>query len=318
MIKKILLRMVKMLFTTYLVITITFFMIYSLPNNIAIEELDDSLKEQIIKTYKLDEPIKNQYVNYLKNIYNLDLGSSIKYHDRKVSSIIKESFPVSFDLGVKVLIISIFISFPLSIYSIINRKLNKIIDNMILISVSFPVFVIIGFIQLYVVNIHNFIVIKYLKMDFLKLYLSGYNGFSRQILPILSLLVFQVSITTKIIRRKIKDEMKKPYVRFAISKGFDIKYVINKHIIKNIYITILSVITPYIISLITGSFIVESLFGLPGLGKYFTSSIIERDYTMILGLTIFYTVILNIVYFIIDILIILLDKNIRSDVNGKI
>lgn len=117
----------------------------------------------------------------------------------------------------------------------------------------------------------------------------------------------------RIVSRKIREELNKEYVEFALNKGLDIKYVVKKHILKNILPSVISILTPYTISIITGSFIIETLYGVPGLGRYYTSSIIERDYTMLMGLTLFYTLIVMIMLSFMEILIFCLDKRIKGD-----
>ncbi|WP_156300304.1 ABC transporter permease [Streptobacillus canis] len=305
MLKKVFSKIIRSFIVVFSVITLTFFMIHSLPNNFIDEELDETVKEQIIKTYNLDKPITEQYGLYLNKIIKVDLGESIKYDKVKVVDVIKNNFPTSLDLGVRVLTFSLFLAFIFSLISINYKKIDKFFVNVSSILISIPSFVIVGFLQFYAVYIHKGI------LGLPKLSIIGYFGPGEKILPILTLVLFYTPIIFKLLRKKIKEEINKEYVEFALCKGFNLNYVVIKHILKNIIPSLLSSLVPYIVSLITGSFIVETLFGIPGLGKYFTSSVIERDYPMIMGLTIFYTLVLVSLFTLMDILVLISDKRLK-------
>lgn len=305
MLKKVFSKIIRSFIVVFSVITLTFFMIHSLPNNFIDEELDETVKEQIIKTYNLDKPITEQYGLYLNKIIKGDLGESIKYDKVKVVDVIKNNFPTSLDLGVRVLTFSLFFAFIFSLISINYKKIDKFFVNVSSILISIPSFVIVGFLQFYAVYIHKGI------LGLPKLSIIGYFGPGEKILPILTLVLFYTPIIFKLLRKKIKEEINKEYVEFALCKGFNLNYVVIKHILKNIIPSLLSSLVPYIVSLITGSFIVETLFGIPGLGKYFTSSVIERDYPMIMGLTIFYTLVLVSLFTLMDILVLISDKRLK-------
>ncbi|NYV27250.1 ABC transporter permease [Streptobacillus felis] len=305
MLKKIFSKLLRSLVVIISVITLTFFMIHALPNNFIDEELDESVKEQIIKTYNLDKPITEQYVKYIKNVVKGDFGKSIKYENIKVVDVIKKNFPTSLDLGLRVILISSVIALLLAMLSINFEKIDRLFLLFSSILVAIPSFVVVGLLQFYAVYIHKEL------LGFSKISIIGYYGKGQKILPVLTLVLYYLPIIFKLLRKKIKEEFKNEYVEFAMSKGFSINYVIRKHILKNIFPSLITSLMPYFVSLITGSFIVETLFGIPGLGRYFTTSIIERDYPMIMGLTIFYTIILVIIFSIMDILVLLLDKRLK-------
>ncbi|CAM3063681.1 ABC transporter permease [Streptobacillus felis] len=305
MLKKIFSKLLRSLVVIISVITLTFFMIHALPNNFIDEELDESVKEQIIKTYNLDKPITEQYVKYIKNVVKGDFGKSIKYENIKVVDVIKKNFPTSLDLGLRVILISSVIALLLAMLSINFEKIDRLFLLFSSILVAIPSFVVVGLLQFYAVYIHKEL------LGFSKISIIGYYGKGEKILPVLTLVLYYLPIIFKLLRKKIKEEFKNEYVEFAMSKGFSINYVIRKHILKNIFPSLITSLMPYFVSLITGSFIVETLFGIPGLGRYFTTSIIERDYPMIMGLTIFYTIILVIIFSIMDILVLLLDKRLK-------
>lgn len=302
--KNLIIRVLKKFFLIYVVVTITFFIMHSLPNVLVDEnEVDDVVRTQIIKSYNLDKSIGERYLIYLKDLSKGNLGKSMRYENRYVKDIIKSNFIVSLELGIRVVIFSFFIGIPLGLLNALNNKISIYLKIITGILISIPSFVIVGFMQ--------FLAIKFFKQILgIKIAISGFNNEAQKIMPVIALSIFMICVIIRILGKKINEELNKEYVEFAISKGFSMKYILRKHIFKNILPTILSSFTPYIVSLITGSFVIESLFGIPGLGRYFSTSIINRDYTMIMGLTIFYTIILIVFLSIMDILILLLDKRI--------
>lgn len=310
---KIFKKIIRSIAIIFTVLTLTFFLINILPNNLADDnDLDELVKVELIKQYHLDKPIHERYRIYLSNLVKGDFGTSMRYSSRKVSDVIKSNFPTSLELGIRTIIFSILVGFPLGIYCSINEKKSKIIFFLISILIAIPSFVLIGILQSYVVYVHNAFLSK-VGLSSLRLSIIGFDNEVKKILPVISLSIFNICIIIKIVSRKIKEELKKEYVQFALNKGLDINYVITKHILKNILPSVIAVLTPYAISIITGSFIIESLYGIPGLGRYYTSSIIERDYTMLMGLTFFYTLVVIILISLMDILISLLDKKISGD-----
>ncbi|CAM3179829.1 ABC transporter permease [Streptobacillus ratti] len=309
MLKKIFLKILRGLVVIFSVITLTFFMIHSLPNNIIDDELDETVKNQIIKTYDLDKPISEQYIKYMKKIVNGDFGKSIKYPNLRVVDIINNNFPTSLDLGIRVLSFSTFFALIFSLISVNYKFMDKLFVKLSSMLIAVPSFVLAGLLQYYAVYIHKGL------LGLPKLSIMGYYGKGEKIFPVLTLVLFYLPIIFKLLRKKIKEEINKNYVEFAISKGLSINYIVIKHILKNIAPSLLSSLIPYVISLITGSFIIETLFGVPGIGRYFTTSIIDRDYPMIMGLTIFYTIILVTLFNIMDILILIFDKRLRVKEN---
>lgn len=304
MLKKIIKRIFRSIFLIFFVITLSFYIIHSLPHNFYDEDLEENLKKEIIKMYNLDKPIGYRYKEYIKKIATFDLGKSIKYESREVKDVIKKNFPVSLELGIRVLFLSTFFSYFMVVISFKNKSLEKIFDFFSKILVSIPSFIMIGLIQIYIVYVHN----KYFGFH---MSIYGFDSEIKKILPVLSLLLLYVPIFYRLIKNRVSIEMEKEYVKFAFFKRFSTEYIIRKHILINIISSLLSSMIPYFISLITGSFVIENLYGIAGLGKYYTSSIIDRDYPMIMGLTIFYTIIIIIFFTILEFLIIVFEKKIK-------
>ncbi|MGP1494148.1 MAG: ABC transporter permease [Streptobacillus sp.] len=294
----------------FTVVSITFYIVHSLPNSYIYNdsEVDEVLKEEFIKKYNLDLNLKDQYIKYISNISKGNLGYSMKYEGRKVSDVIIKNFPISLELSIRVLLFSFIIGFPLGI----NLGINKNHKYLYLISIliSIPSFVIAGLIQMFLVFFYKGILIYKLHLPFYNISIIGFDSELQKLFPTITLSVFLTCMIIRILSRKIENELNKGYVEFALSKGLDIKYVVLNHILKNIFPSLLSMLIPYFVSIVTGSFVVENLFGIPGLGRYYTSSIIDRDYSMVLGLTLFYTFILTFLFTLMDICISFLDKRI--------
>ena len=299
----------------FTVVSITFYIIHSLPNSYIYNdsEVDEVLKEEFIKKYSLDLSLKDQYIEYISNISKGNLGYSMKYEGRKVSDVIIKNFPISLELSIRVLILSFLIGLPLGVKLAINKK-YRYIYYIVSILISIPSFVIAGLIQTFLVFFYKGILIDKLNLPFYNISIIGFDGELQKLFPTITLSVFLTCIIIRILSRKIENELDKEYVEFALSKGLDIKYVVLNHIFKNIFPSLLSMLTPYFVSIVTGSFVVENLFGIPGLGRYYTSSIIDRDYSMVVGLTLFYTIILTTLFTLMDICISFLDRRVGRDV----
>jgi ABC-type dipeptide/oligopeptide/nickel transport systems, permease components len=299
----------------FTVVSITFYIIHSLPNSYIYNdsEVDEVLKEEFIKKYSLDLSLKDQYIEYISNISKGNLGYSMKYEGRKVSDVIIKNFPISLELSIRVLILSFLIGLPLGVKLAINKK-YRYIYYIVSILISIPSFVIAGLIQTFLVFFYKGILIDKLNLPFYNISIIGFDSELQKLFPTITLSIFLTCIIIRILSRKIENELDKEYVEFALSKGLDIKYVVLNHIFKNIFPSLLSMLIPYFVSIVTGSFVVENLFGIPGLGRYYTSSIIDRDYSMVVGLTLFYTVILTTLFTLMDICISFLDRRVGRDV----
>lgn len=313
--KYILKRIIKSIMVIFTVVSITFYIIHSLPNSYIYNdsEVDEVLKEEFIKKYSLDLSLKDQYIEYISNISKGNLGYSMKYEGRKVSDVIIKNFPISLELSIRVLILSFLIGLPLGVKLAINKK-YRYIYYIVSILISIPSFVIAGLIQTFLVFFYKGILIDKLNLPFYNISIIGFDSELQKLFPTITLSIFLTCIIIRILSRKIENELDKEYVEFALSKGLDIKYVVLNHIFKNIFPSLLSMLIPYFVSIVTGSFVVENLFGIPGLGRYYTSSIIDRDYSMVVGLTLFYTVILTTLFTLMDICISFLDRRVGRDV----
>lgn len=317
MLKFIFKRIFTGLITLFLVITITFFLLHKLPGDPFESEkaIPPQVKANLMVKYGMDKPIGIQYFNYLKNVAKGDLGISMKEKGRTVNSVIKTSFPVSADLGIRAVIFGLIFGIPLGIIAALNRGKKLDYSSMIIavIGISVPSFVIAGILQLYAVDVHKAILINKLHLPLGKILLTGWDMPSKKILPVIALGFFSVAEVARLMRSKMIEIMDQDYIKLAIAKGVKPINIILKHALRNAMLPIITVISPSIAAILTGSFVIETMFSIGGLGKYYIGSIVDRDYTMVLGVTVFYSAFLILMMIIMDILYALVDPKIKLE-----
>ena len=304
------------LVTLWLVITITFFLIHMLPGDPFQSEkaIPPKVKENLMAKYHLDRPLGEQYVEYLKNIAKGDLGASMKVRGRTVNDVIKKSFLTSADLGARSIIFALALGIPLGIIAALKRGKyqDRLAMIVAIIGISVPSFVLAGLMQKYVVDIHNGTLIRNgFLPDFFWINLSGWDTFDKKILPVIALGRYTVALIARLLRDKMIEVMGQDYIRLAVAKGVKPKNIVFRHALRNAILPIITIMGPTIAAVLTGSFVIEKMFSIPGLGKYFVDSINDRDYTMVLGVTVFYAVFLIIMMILVDIVYVLVDPKIK-------
>lgn len=319
--KFILKRIFTGLLTLWLVITITFFLLHKLPGDPFDSEkaIPPKIKENLMQMYDLDKPLSVQYAKYLKNISKGDLGISMKERGRTVNSIIKRSFPVSADLGIRAVLFGLVFGIPLGIAAALKRgkKMDHFSMIIAVIGISVPSFVIAGILQLYAVEIHKGILIDKLGLPLVKILLTGWDMPSKKILPVIALGFFSVAEVARLMRSKMIEIMEQDYIKLAIAKGVSPINVVLKHALRNAILPIITVISPSIAAILTGSFVIETMFSIGGLGKYYIGSIIDRDYTMVLGVTVFYSAFLILMMIVMDVAYAIVDPKIKLGKGNK-
>lgn len=317
MLKFIFKRVFTGLITLFLVITITFFLLHRLPGDPFESEkaIPPQVKANLMVKYGIDKPLGVQYVNYLKNVAKGDLGISMKEKGRTVNSVIKNSFPISADLGIRAVIFGLVFGIPLGILAALNRGKKLDYTSMIIavIGISVPSFVIAGVLQLYAVDIHKAILIDRLHLPLGKILLTGWDSPAKKILPVIALGFFSVAEVARLMRSKMIEIMDQDYIKLASAKGVKPINIILKHALRNAMLPIITVISPSIAAILTGSFVIETMFSIGGLGKYYIGSIIDRDYTMVLGVTVFYSAFLILMMIVMDVLYALVDPKIKLE-----
>lgn len=263
--------------------------------------LPQEIIDALTKHYGLDQPWYVQYGRYLKGVLTFDLGPSYKYEGRSVSSIIMDGFPVSIVLGLEALFLALF--FGITCGSIAAFYRQKWQDNLMMviavIGISMPSFIIATLLQ-YVFS-----------MQLSLLPVARWGSFAQSILPSLSLAAMPTAAIARLTRSTMLDVIQQDFILTARSKGLSSFQVVKNHLLRNALLPVITYLGPLTVSIITGSFVVEKIFGIPGLGQWFIKSIMNRDYTTIMGMTIFYSSLLMFSVFILDILYSLLDPRIE-------
>ena len=309
-------RILMGLVTLWLVITITFFLLHLLPGDPfqSEKEVSPQIKENLMAKYHLDKPLGVQYVEYLKNVTKGDLGLSMKERGRTVNEIIADSFPTSADLGIRAVLFALITGIPLGIIAALKRGKyqDKLAMVIAIIGISVPSFVMAGLMQRYFVDIHNNVLIENgFLPEFLRIKISGWDESSKRILPVVALGLYTVALIARLLREKMIEVMGQDYIRLAVAKGVKPSNIVWKHALRNAILPVVTVMGPTIAAVLTGSFVIENMFTIPGLGKYYIDSINERDYTMVLGVTIFYAAFLILMMIITDIVYVLVDPKIK-------
>ena len=313
-------RLVQGIISLWLIVTITFFLLHKLPGDPfqSEKEMSPQIKQNLLAKYHMDKPLSEQYIYYLLSVAKGDLGESMKSRGRTVNSVIEKSFPISADLGSRAMIFSLVIGLPLGIVAALKR--GKLTDNIAMIiaviGISVPSFVLAGLLQKYAVDIHNKILISDWGLPLVRLKLNGWDSPEKQILPVIALGLYTVALIARLMRNKMIEVMGQDYIKLAVAKGVEPRKIVTRHALRNAILPIVTVMGPTIAAVLTGSFVVEKIFSIPGLGRYYIQSIYDRDYTMTLGITIFYAAFLIIMMLIVDIIYVFVDPRIKLGGNG--
>lgn len=291
------------LITIWLLITITFFLIHIIPGEPFSNEkkLPPQVLDNLNKYYGLDKPLTIQYLRYLGNIAKGDLGYSLIYKGRTVNDIISQAFPYSAQLGIQSLIVGIALGLTLGIMAALHR--NKILDYSIMIiavlGISIPNFIIGGLLQ-------YFLGVKY------KLFpVAQWKGFIYTILPTIALGTRILATQVRMIRTSTLDVLSQDYINAAKAKGINRMGIIFRHILPNSILPIITTLGPLTATILTGTFVVENIFAIPGLGRYFVQGVQDLDYPVVMGTTLFYGIFLVGLNFLVDILYFFIDPRIN-------
>jgi len=263
--------------------------------------LPASIKKNIEERYHLDDPLWKQYTDYLRNLSKGDLGPSYRYPGLTVNKIIADSLPVSVQLGAASLFIMFFIGVPAGIISAVKQ--NKWQDHTVMFFVTLgtaiPNFVL-AILLIYVIGV---------KLNWLPA--SRWISWKSVIMPAIALSGYYTAYIARLTRAGMIEVLQQDYIRTARAKGLPEHIVICKHALKNALIPVITYLGPITAGILTGSFVVEKIFAVPGLGHYFVTSIGNRDYTTILSLTVLYAVFLVTINLIVDIMYCFVDPRIR-------
>lgn len=283
---------------TILTLTVlTFFMMRMLPGDpfIGTKALPEATMEALNRKYGLDKPVLEQLVIYISNAIKGDLGISIKYK-RPVTDIISQAFPFSFDLGIRALIFATITGVLLGIVAAVKRGTGWDSASMFfaIIGVSVPNFIIGSLLQyLLGLKLYEWTGIKFFPI-------TGWDTFASKIIPAFALSFSSLATISRLMRTSMLDVLGQDYIKTAKSKGLSQGKIIWRHAVRNAIMPVITVLGPITASVLTGAFVVENIFSIPGMGKFFVMSIQEQDYTMISGITIFYGIFLVLANLLVD------------------
>ncbi len=296
-------RVVSSLLTLLVVITLTFFMMRAIPGGPFTDEkaIPSFVLEKMNEHYGLNDPLYIQYFRYLWNVLKLDLGASYRYEGMTVNELIAGSFPVSFTIGAIALVLSLLAGIPAGIISALRR--GKWQDRLAMIfatlGVTVPGFVVAA----------AFVYIFAWRLGVVTV--GFWEGISTAWLPAVTLALYPAAFISRLVRSGMLEILQQDYIRTAYAKGLSERAVIYIHALKNAIIPVITYLAPLTAGILTGSFVVEQVFGVPGLGTFFVTSITNRDYTTIMGVTIFYSALLVAFNLTADIFLVVIDPRIK-------
>ena len=295
-------RILTGLLSLFVLITVTFFLVRIIPGSpFQRGGVSESVVEAIEQEYGLNEPLFTQYISYIGGVLHGDLGISYQDPAVRVTEVIARAWPVTASVGAAALIVSLILGTGLGILSAVSgrRSVKQVISAGGMIAAGIP-----GFAAAILLMLVFSVKLKLLPA-------SGLLSPVHYILPVAALSLYPSAMVSRLVSSTLETELTKDYVLFARAKGLGRRQVIFTHALKNAYLPVINYIGPASASLLTGSFVVESIFTIPGLGREFVGSITNRDYTLILGLTVFMGAVVILVNLITDLLCAWLDPKTR-------
>lgn len=303
MIKYILKRLLLAVVTIWAVATITFFLMNLVPGGPFLSEkaVSPQALAALEAKYGLDKPLSEQYITYLGDALHGDFGDSLKQRGRTVTSIIVTKFPVSARVGGVAIIVSLLLGIPLGCFAALHR--GKFLDNLISVvatcGIAVPSFVVCT-VLMYLLGV---------KVGILPTY--GLTSWKHYVMPVMALSFYPMSYIMRLMRSSMLDVLGQDYMRTARAKGLSQKVTLFKHALRNAVLPVITYLGPMMTYTITGSFIVEKIFTIPGLGGEFVGSITNRDYTVIMGTTIFLATLMVVMNVLVDIVYKIIDPRIK-------
>ena len=310
-------RILWMIPLLWAIATITFFLMHAVPGGPFASErpIPDSVQQALNARYNLDKPIYEQYVLYFWDLLQLDLGLSFR-GDREVFTLLKDGFIVTAQLGTFAFISAVIVGMTLGIVSSLNQ--NGLMDYIgvffATIGAALPSFVLGVFITIiFAVQLGWFDVLGWdgPSISFDPLPQIDIGNYRKMVLPIVSLSVLAAAYIARVTRASMLEVLRQDYVRTARAKGLREQVVVLRHTVRNALIPVLTVLGPIFAVLITGSFIVENLYAIPGIGRQFVGSVLARDYGIIMGTTLFYAGIVALANLVVDVTYAVVDPRIR-------
>lgn len=289
--------------SVFVVATLTFFIMNLVPGGpfVAEKSISAAAQQALAEKYGLDEPLGIQYLNYMKALLQGDMGLSLKQRGRTVNQIIASKLPISARVAGLAVLVALCVGIPLGCVSAYNR--GRWADNIIIVfatcGIAIPSF------------ISSVLLLYTFGMNLKLLPTVGLNEWRSYIMPVTALAIYPAAYITRLMRSSLLDVMGQDYMRTARAKGVSNFKILFKHALRNAILPVITYVGPMLASLMTGSFIVEKIFSVPGLGRDFVSAITNRDYTLIMGTTILLSTMVIVANVIVDILYKIIDPRIN-------
>ncbi|MDR0268944.1 ABC transporter permease [Paenibacillus sp.] len=292
-----------MLLSLFILISATFFLMKAIPGDPFMSEkkVPPEIQARLMEQYGLDKPVYEQYFKYLGGIAKGDFGISMKHQNQEVTDIILETFSASLKLGLCAIVISVIVGILLGMLAALYHR--KLIDNVAMVlavlGIAVPSFVLASLIQ--------FIFAE--KLGWFNV--MGFDGPLDYVLPVAALSAQPIAFIARLTRSNMLEVLHADYIKTAKAKGLNWVTIMFRHVIRNGILPVVTYVGPMTANIITGSVVIEQIFGIGGIGKVFVDCITNRDYTMIMGVTIFYGILLMLARFFTDIVYVLVDPRIK-------
>ena len=291
--------------TIFVVITISFFMIRLAPGGPFDQErkVPPEVEANLAAAYHLDEPLIEQYGRYLANILQGDFGPSFRYRDFQVSELLRDGFPVSMQLGLAAMILAVTLGFLAGSLAALKRNTpgDVAVMGLAMTGIAVPNFV--------VAPLMTLILGVWLSL----LPVGGWGGLNHAVLPVIALALPQIAAIARLTRGSMLEVLRADFIRTARAKGLSEGAMVTGHALKAAALPVLSYLGPATAGIITGSVVIEQIFGIPGIGLYFVQGALNRDYTLVMGVVIFYAGLIITLNLIVDLLYPLFDPRVRND-----
>lgn len=290
--------------TLLVLVTLSFFLVRAAPGGPfdAEKNLPPEIEANLAAKYHLDEPLWQQYLRYLGDLARGDLGPSFKYADYTVNELIAQGFPVSLRLGLAAMAVALLIGLPAGMLAALrqNRPLDHLSMAAAMTGISVPGFVVAPLLIL-VFAVH----LGWLPAGGLD------GGLRAWVLPVTALALPLLAYIARLTRASLIEVWRSPFIRTARAKGLPVGLILIRHALKPTLLPVVSFLGPALAGVITGSVVIEAIFGIPGLGRYFVQGALNRDYTLVMGVVVFYGALIIVFNFLVDLLYALLDPRVR-------
>ncbi|WP_405098002.1 ABC transporter permease [Oceanobacillus sp. FSL H7-0719] len=303
MLKYILKKLIIMLITLWIIITLTFVLMVSIPGSPfnSDSSSNEIVQQNLERHYNLDKPLHIQYLLYLKSVITLDFGPSIKQPNQTVSDLLGKGFPISAELGLFTILIAVISGIALGILAALrhNGFIDYLAMGIAVLGISIPNFILAT------------LLIQQLAVNWEIFPVATWKSPKHMVLPILALATGPMAIIARLTRSTMLEVLTQDYIKMARAKGLTPWKIIVKHALRNALMPIITIMGTLLAGIMTGSFVIEQIFAIPGMGKYFVESINHRDFPVIMGTTVFYSAFLIMMLFLVDIVYGIVDPRIK-------